>query len=248
MKIAAISDIHIKQRDEASNFQRSDEELLSLLTTLEREYEKIYLLGDIFECQQGLAYPIKQTQIRELEKAVQSYPRSMAFLDQQHEKFHYLSGNHDAIMHVADISELPPVLHRIYKGREASITTDKGKIYLQHGEEGIYDTWFRWVWWALPWIAGLWERVKGNPLPSQLKKTPVTEKRFLELCKTKEDAMVGVYGHNHFPDTYTVNINNRKCTYINSGYVDTKHIFVAVVDVDTLLCEVKEYRYEDLKE
>ena len=49
MKVAVISDLHLGNGGPSDNFGHDDAEFLKFLSYLERNFEKVVLLGDIYE-------------------------------------------------------------------------------------------------------------------------------------------------------------------------------------------------------
>lgn len=92
MKIAVISDLHLGAGDAVDGFGHDDAEFLKFLTFLERNFERVVLLGDIWET---LTSPGLGKALLELERA-QAAHREIATRFQR-EQYHYVHGNHDLV-------------------------------------------------------------------------------------------------------------------------------------------------------
>jgi predicted phosphodiesterase len=90
MQIAVISDLHLGARDGADSFGHQDSEFLRFLGFLERNFERIVLLGDIWETLAG-AFPGGSA--RELERARTAHPEVAARF--RTPRYTYVHGNHD---------------------------------------------------------------------------------------------------------------------------------------------------------
>lgn len=89
MEIAVISDLHIS-RDNADGFLHDESAFLQFLMRLESNFEKIVLLGDIFDTLTG---PDFRNPKKEFWQAVAAYPYVGNRL--LSEKYVYVYGNHD---------------------------------------------------------------------------------------------------------------------------------------------------------
>jgi predicted phosphodiesterase len=249
MKIAILSDMHLQENMRASNFKHSDDQLLSLFKYLDRTYEEIYLVGDIFECQQTLLYPSKNQQQIVLNKTITTYRKSFDYAAANALKFKYLSGNHDSIMHEGDKEKLPYQLTKIYKGREITLVTEKGTIDIRHGEERHqYDSWIKYILWLGTWLGGLLERLTNKNIPMRTgKPSTFPNNSFETLCGGNSNILLGIRGHNHVSETYGILINDFKRTYVNAGFSNKNVINIAEVNTKTLKANVLSYKIEEFK-
>jgi predicted phosphodiesterase len=143
MQIAVISDLHLGV-GVADSFGHSDIDFLGFLKRLESDFEKIILLGDIWETLTAMA-PYKPRQA--LKNARQAHPE----LAQRFECYNYLyvHGNHDIITELEGIPS------------EAMIESDGVKLLFTHGHH--HD----WYWDGLRWVPeffvwlGAWARRVG---------------------------------------------------------------------------------------
>lgn len=92
MEIAVISDLHLGSGGAADGFGHEDGEFLKFLGFLEKNFEKVVLLGDIWETLTG-ALPGDPG--RELRRARESHPEIAARF--QRNNYLYVHGNHDLV-------------------------------------------------------------------------------------------------------------------------------------------------------
>ncbi|MCP3168422.1 metallophosphoesterase family protein [Myxococcus qinghaiensis] len=92
MHIAVISDLHLGRRDVADHFGHEDSSFVRFLRVLEGNFERIVLLGDIFET---LTSRAPGHQAAELAAARAAHPELVRrFAEPQ---YHYVHGNHDLV-------------------------------------------------------------------------------------------------------------------------------------------------------
>ena len=91
MELAVISDLHIGRGDRTDPFRGRDTQLLGFLDFLERQFERIILLGDIFETLHA-RWPGHST--RELSNCLQAHPAVAQRLLNRN-RYRYIFGNHD---------------------------------------------------------------------------------------------------------------------------------------------------------
>ena len=96
VRIAVLSDIHLGAKDGLDRFARTkhaEHNLLTTLRELEKEVDRIILLGDIFETLRGV---IPGTRAEELKKGLAAYPEiARRILDDA--RYTYIFGNHDYV-------------------------------------------------------------------------------------------------------------------------------------------------------
>lgn len=242
MKIAILSDMHIQENQRASNFKHSDEELLNLFKYLENKYDIIYMVGDIFECQQTLWYPTKEQQHISLNKTIERYHKSFDYISRRAMKFIYLSGNHDSILHEGDPEKIPVQLQKIYCGRDVTLVTKLGTIDIRHGEEKHeYDTKLKYFFWFGTWLGGLYERITGKNIPTRMTTNTYPREDFKKACQENDKIVLGIRGHNHMPETYQINVNGKTRTYLNAGFSDKDTINIGELDTRTLKVGIRSY-------
>jgi predicted phosphodiesterase len=92
MRLAVISDLHLGSGGPSDSFGHDDSEFLRFLTFLESNFERIVLLGDVWETLAGRSYG---QPAEELARARQSHPEiARRFL---RPKYAYVHGNHDIV-------------------------------------------------------------------------------------------------------------------------------------------------------
>lgn len=92
MRVAVISDLHLGARSSTCEFGHDDSEFLRFLKHLEGNFEKIVLLGDIFET---LTAPSPLGQLREFHAAQHSHPELAERF--RRPSYVYVHGNHDLV-------------------------------------------------------------------------------------------------------------------------------------------------------
>jgi predicted phosphodiesterase len=92
LRIAVISDLHLGRRDAVDHFGHEDSRFLEFLRFLESEFERIVLLGDIYETLTSRA-PYQQA--AELAAARAAHPELVRRFASP--KYQYVHGNHDLI-------------------------------------------------------------------------------------------------------------------------------------------------------
>jgi predicted phosphodiesterase len=92
MEIAVISDLHLGTGGAADGFGHDDGEFLKFLGFLERNFEKVVLLGDVWETLTGA---LPGDPAAELRRARESHPEIAARFERSN--YLYVHGNHDLI-------------------------------------------------------------------------------------------------------------------------------------------------------
>ena len=109
MGIAVISDLHLGARGATDSFGHEDSEFLRFLSFLERNFERIVLLGDIWET---LTSSTPRGHAEELRLARERHPEIAARFGRR--KYTYVHGNHDWI--AASCDGAPSEVHWDYGG------------------------------------------------------------------------------------------------------------------------------------
>ena len=117
MKIAVISDLHLGNGDGADCFGHDDTQFLSFLNFLEGSFERIILLGDIFET---LTSRRPRGQVEALLEAEDRHREIVARF--QRPQYRYIHGNHDLV--AANVRDAPT---------ELRIDADGQRIVFMHG-------------------------------------------------------------------------------------------------------------------
>src|SRR5215471_5008177 len=117
MNIAVISDLHLGPGDRSDLFRHQDWEFLRFLTFLENSFERIILLGDVWETLTP-AWPGDPVQA--LRRAREAHPEIARRFERP--KYTYIHGNHDIV--AGECEGVP---------EELVITHGKTRILLTHG-------------------------------------------------------------------------------------------------------------------
>jgi len=93
MRIAVLSDLHIGARARSDAFLHARDRFLALLDDLEATHDRIVLLGDVFQCDQG-GWVGEAAEHRELNLALER----VAWLSERISRpiYTYVHGNHDS--------------------------------------------------------------------------------------------------------------------------------------------------------
>jgi predicted phosphodiesterase len=119
MQIAVISDLHLGSGGPADSFGHDDSEFLRFLSFLERNFERIVLLGDIWETLTGMRHGRPGA---ELASARQSHPEiARRFL---RPSYAYVHGNHDIV--AGPLEQAP---------EELAIEADGVRMLFTHGHQ-----------------------------------------------------------------------------------------------------------------
>lgn len=120
MKVAVISDLHLGVGGPTDLFGHEDNEFIKFLAHLESNFEKIVLLGDIWET---LTAASTRGQVAELRRAQAAHSEVHARF--QREKYVYVHGNHDLV--AGRVDRVP---------EEYSIEVDGMRLLFSHGHQG----------------------------------------------------------------------------------------------------------------
>jgi predicted phosphodiesterase len=210
MSIAVISDLHLGPGDRSDVFRHEDERFLHFLSFLERSFERIVLLGDVWETLTP-AWPGSPAQA--LRRAREAHPEIARRFERP--KYTYIHGNHDI---VAGAAEGVP--------EELVITHGKTRILLTHGHH--HDLLIRrarfvsefGVWlggWILRLGLGSVYRVLDavDRLRSGVTADPArcTFQRWAVTLAKHRSADVVVTGHTHVP----IRTEHPDALFLNSG-------------------------------
>lgn len=185
-----ISDLHLGRGDKTDLFWHEDNEFVLFLKYLERNFERIVLLGDIYETLASRP----GAQLREIQRIREAHPEIVKRFDRP--QYNFVYGNHDLVL--AKHGALG----------ELNLEADGVKLHFRHGHRfdwlirhaprlAEFGVWlgFAFARWGLDWLfkAGEriehWLRVKEGPLPF--------EQWAMGLAGTKEADII-VTGHTHF--------------------------------------------------
>lgn len=235
MNIAVISDIHLGRGDLADRRRGQDEKLLRFLDYLESRYDRIILLGDIWEL---LTPKIPKTPSRELKIVRAAHPEiARRFASPPYQ---YVVGNHDYI--VETLEKVPD---------ELIIETKQQTLRFTHGHQ--FDLWsqqLRYVGELVVWTSG-WAARFGTQaltrffdwLHNLITGTSVgTQLGELEIKLIKQSMergiQVTVMGHTHLPSINEheghVLVNSGHCLgdYLHFVSIDTDHSLIKIFRVN----------------
>jgi UDP-2,3-diacylglucosamine pyrophosphatase LpxH len=148
MKIAVISDLHLGNGTRSDQFGHDEANFLRFLDHLEDNFERIVLLGDVYETltTRGAA------QVEELKRCKEAHANIVTRFERP--AYRYLHGNHDLV--AGHIDNAPDAMH---------LEIDNQRIVFMHGHQ------FDWLakkartvheWFA--WFGGLLGRLGMSPV------------------------------------------------------------------------------------
>jgi predicted phosphodiesterase len=144
MQIAVISDLHLGSGDRSDDFGHSDSDFEAFLRRLEANFEKIVLLGDIWET---LTSRRLQSPREGLKLAREAHPRLAARM--QGSSYIYVQGNHDWITGEVDAAPTEVIIEDTFQ-----------RVLLTHGHP---HDWLirraRWLSECFVWLGGWAKRL-----------------------------------------------------------------------------------------
>ena len=144
MNIAVISDLHLGSGDIADSFGHSEEDFMRFLSTLENDFERIVLLGDVWET---LTSHRPYAASEGLRRAREAHPE-LAFRFER-SKYLYVHGKHDLIAAAEGVPS------------EVVLSADGVRLLFTHGH---HHDWMirraRWFSEGMVWL-GAWVRRCG---------------------------------------------------------------------------------------
>jgi len=210
MTIAVISDLHLGPGDRSDMFRHEDAEFLKFLRFLESSFERIVLLGDIWETLTP-AWPCDPAEA--LKRAREAHPEIARRFERP--QYSYIHGNHDI---VAGASEGAP--------EELVLTHGTTRILLTHGHH--HDMLIRRARWLSElgvWLGG-WilrlglasvyrvfdtvDRLRSGVAPDP---TRCTFQRWAVSLAKHRRADIVVTGHTHVP----LRTEHPDALFLNSG-------------------------------
>lgn len=198
MQIAVISDLHLGSGGKADLFGHEDDRFLQFLNHLEGNFEKVVLLGDVWETLTG-HYPGAARAA--LKAARAAHPEIARRFEQKN--YHYVHGNHDFVAGAAE--QVPD---------ELLIEEGGVRLWFTHGHQGDpLVQYARWVSELGVWLGGMMRRLHLDFLYQAfdsldlLRETTMLESGG-EACRIQSWAVAGarareadvvITGHTHVP-------------------------------------------------
>lgn len=220
MKIAVISDLHLGAGDGADTFGHDELGFLRFLSFLESNFEKVVLLGDIWETLTGKGYGNVALALRKARAAYPQIARRFAG-----ERYVYVHGNHDLVAGVTDRAPDELELH-----------LDGTRLLFTHGH--YYDVLIRKARWLSEmgiWLGGWMLRMRLGPVYSMFNcldgyRTGIAEdgsrctfQKWAMRVAESRGADVLVTGHTHFANRTehdsTLYLNSGSCANGNYSYL-----------------------------
>ena len=149
MHIAVISDLHLGAGGRADGFGHDDAEFLRFLGFLERQFERIVLLGDIWET---LASRRLGDAARELGRARAAHPEIARRFERP--QYTYVHGNHDLV--AAELDRAP---------EHVLLESDGTRLLFTHGHQHDILVWRgKWLAELGVWLGGWLLRMGLRPI------------------------------------------------------------------------------------
>lgn len=210
MQIAVISDLHLGRCDSTDVFGHGDTDFLRFLNFLEQNFERVVLLGDIWET---LTMRSPMAPRAALKAAREAHPEIARRFEGK--RYQYVHGNHDIIAGAA---------HGVPD--EYAIEADGVRMLFTHGHH--HDFLIRnarWLTETAVWLGGWLERLRLHRFVDLLRYIDIRiggvnddasrcsfQRWALEAAKVR-DADIVVTGHTHKPTV----AEHGKRLFMNSG-------------------------------
>lgn len=224
MQIAVISDLHLGAGDSTDLFGHDDAEFLRFLTFLEGNFERIVLLGDIWETLAG-RLPWSPRQV--LENCKRGHPEIAKRFDRP--KYKYVHGNHDIVTAWAGVPD------------HWETNVDGVKLHFTHGhmhdllirkarwlsELGVYlGAWLRRFGWGP--LYRFFEELDRMATSADIDPKTCTFQSWAVHYARRRNADIIVTGHTHLPlrseHSSQLFLNSGTCSYGRHSFlsIDTK--------------------------
>ena len=194
MKIAVISDIHLGRGDRSDQFGHDDADFVRFLRYLEGDFERIVLLGDVYET---LASPVPMAQVQELDAIRAAHPEIIKRFDAP--QYTYLHGNHDLV--TRHVAAAPSQLSLEVDGKRLLFTHGHGYDLINRRAPWIAE-WSVWLghWVSRVGLAGVYrffDRVDRFLRSLKIDPRKATFEDWAMALGTQRKADVVVTGHTH---------------------------------------------------
>lgn len=163
MHVAVISDLHLGAGGKADSFGHDDGHFLRFLSHLEQNFERIVLLGDIWETLTGRLPGMARHALQAARAAHPEIARRF-----QSSQYLYVHGNHDLVAGAAE--QVPD---------EWMLEVDGLRIWFAHGHQGdplIQSA--RWVSELGVWLGGMLRRMRLDDVQRVFEKLDKLRERF----------------------------------------------------------------------
>ena len=219
-KVYFFSDVHLGMRPSIEEKDR-ERKLISFLEHIRNDAEKIYIVGDLFDCWIEYRKVVPKGYFRTLAK--------LSEISESGTEVHFFSGNHDFWLNTYLRDEVGMVLH--YDG----FATDIGgkRFYITHGDglskgdlgykiikKILRSRVNQFLYSLIHPDIGIWLAQRSSDTSrhqgSEFSKGAIGMKNFAE-SKVGEGADFVIMGHYHRPQNITVESNGRKGQYITLG-------------------------------
>lgn len=241
MKIALISDLHIKKKDVTCLFEYSDFEFSSYLNALCSGVDRVYLNGDVFELWKTQTFSERSIE-KEIDAIFNTYPMTMQCLVENPKVFITI-GNHDEYLRTQ--------IYSLRWNRKLmlgdTIVNSKGQeIHIWHGHLDIFNNKFPLIGRILSFVGGWVERVLYFFNMRQLYlwfrgivrqgtfKNSTQVKQYKKDIGENGNIYCMINGHTHVNEIRRFEFAGKTRTYINTGFFDGNTRDVTVVDTETL--------------
>ncbi len=210
MQIAVISDLHLGRCDSADVFRHDDTEFVRFLKFLEHNFERVVLLGDIWETLTMRSPAAPRTALKAAREAHPEIARRF-----EGKQYQYLHGNHDFIAGAAQ--GVPD---------EYVLDADGVRVLFTHGHHhDLLIRKARWLTEAAVWFGGWLDRIRLHRFVDVLRYVDIKiggvredasrcsfQRWALEAAKIR-DADIVVTGHTHRPTV----AEHSEHIFMNSG-------------------------------
>lgn len=222
MKIAVISDLHLGPGDRADLFGHDEDRFLKFLSHLEANFEKIVLLGDIWET----LTPQWPDPVRGLKQAREAHPQIARRFERK--QYSYVHGNHDIIAGKVDGAP-----------EEFQLNVDGTRLLFTHGHH--HDLLIRHARWASEvavWLGGwilrfgldcvyrLFDGLDRAWSGADVDHSRCTFQRWAIDLATVRNADIVITGHTHIP----LKQEHQGGLYLNSGSCSHGHLSYLAMD------------------
>lgn len=241
MKLAIISDLHIKSKDSACLFECTDEEFYRFMKNLLEEVDALYLNGDVFELWKTKWFSQKSIE-DELQGIHREYPMTMDLIIND-PRIKLFVGNHDDFLEKKMNS---PFWNNKINVRRVIQNNSGESILIWHGHLDFFNTTFSFVGRLITFAGGWVERIlsyvkaKGvymvfrNITRHTVFKNSTQLKKF-KLDIEEDDSLVClVNGHTHVNEIKRFEYNGKTRLYINTGKFDGVVKDVTLIDTESL--------------